>query len=272
MINNININPNSLFLNTRDFKWKAAVICTIVVFLILFLLQPFNDIVHGFTLSGILRILSYALVVGLTVLLTEFCLIKGFKKLFPRNGFYLPLIWYSLTLVLVTTAVFIMKNAWSDFAYMNWHEYGIVVKRTLSIAIFPLILLFVFLLNQKKKSDVLNLQADQKNEFLSINQDQLLYLQSQDNYTEVHYIKNDELRKKLLRGSLSSFEKQLDYPLFRCHRSYIVNLLAIESLKGNSQGYQLSLRHGETSIKVSRKYASDFRKNWTSHCDKLRES
>lgn len=272
MINNININPNSLFLNTRDFKWKAAIISTIVVFLILFLLQPFNGIVHGFTLSGILRILSYALVVGLTVLLTEFCLIKGFKKLFPGNGFYLPLIWYSLTLVLVTTAVFIMKNAWSDFAYMNWYEYGIVVKRTLSIAIFPLILLFVFLLNQKKKSDVLNLQADQKNEFLSVNQDQLLYLQSQDNYTEVHYIKNDELRKKLLRGSLSSFEKQLAYPLFRCHRSYIVNLLAIESLKGNSQGYQLNLRHGETSIKVSRKYASDFRKNWTSHCDKLRES
>ncbi len=272
MINNININPNSLFLNTRDFKWKAAIVCTIVVFLILFLLQPFNGIVHGFTLSGILRILSYALVVGLTVLLTEFCLIKGFKKIFPGNRFYLPLIWYSLTLVLVTTAVFIMKNAWSDFAYMNWYEYGIVVKRTLSIAIFPLILLFVFLLNQKKKSDVLNLQADQKNEFLSVNQDQLLYLQSQDNYTEVHYIKNDELRKKLLRGSLSSFEKQLAYPLFRCHRSYIVNLLAIESLKGNSQGYQLNLRHGETSIKVSRKYASDFRRNWTSHCDKLRES
>lgn len=271
MISNISINPDSLFLNTRDSKRKAALVCTIVVFLILFLLQPFNGIVHGFTLPGILRIASYAIAIGLIILVTEFYLFQGFKKLFPGNQFYLPLIWYSLTLILAASAIFIIKNAWADFIYMNWHEYGIVMKRTLSIATFPFILLFVFLLSQKNKTDLLNLQADQKNEFLSVNQDQLLYLQSQDNYTEVYYLKNDELRKKLLRGSLSSFEKQLPRPLFRCHRSYIVNLLAIESLKGNSQGYQLNLRHGEISIKVSRKYASDFRKNWEDHCDKLRE-
>ncbi len=266
MINSLNIKPASLFISSPDLKWKAALVCSIVVFLLLFLLQPFNAIVHGFTVTGILRILSYAIATGLILLISEFYLIHAFQRIFRMVRFYLPLIWYSFELVLAATAIFLVKNAWAGFEHMSWYEYQIVLGRTLAIAIFPIILLFVFLLSQKRKNNQLNLTADQKNESLSVSQEQLLYLQSQDNYTEVHYLQNDEVRKKLLRGSLSSFERQLSRPLLRCHRSYIVNLLAIESLKGNSQGYQLSLRHGEAPIRVSRKYAADFNKAWKDHC------
>ncbi len=267
-----NISANSLFLPNRRIKWQVAAMTTIVVFLILFLLQPFNAVTHGFTLGGILRISSYALVTGVTLLFGELYLIRLFRRLFSGQQFYLPLIWYLIEITLAASLIFVCKNAWSNFEYLSGSEYLIVLQRALSIAIFPLILLFFFLLGQRRKNGQLNLQSDQKNEFLSVNLSDLLFLQSEDNYTSIFYLQDSLVKKKILRGSLSSFEKQLRYPMIRCHRSYIVNLESIENLKGNSQGYQLHINHIADPIKVSRKYINQFNHSWELYCKSSEEA
>lgn len=75
--------------------------------------------------------------------------------------------------------------------------------------------------------------------------DDLLLLTAADNYVQVTIRHALRPTAMLLRTSLRSIEERHPLPasLFRCHRSYIVNLDAVEHVTGNAQGYVLHLPH-----------------------------
>jgi hypothetical protein len=105
---------------------------------------------------------------------------------------------------------------------------------------------------------VLVLKSDNQKEQLRLNPEKLLYLSSADNYVEVTYLVKSGIKKELLRGSLKSFEKQLIHSsVIRCHRSFMVNLLRVAGISGNTRGYKLKLQKGDHTIPVSRSYADD---------------
>ena len=59
---------------------------------------------------------------------------------------------------------------------------------------------------------------------LTIDVNALYYLESEDNYINVHYKHNDKILSYLLRCKTSTVEKSLEgSTMVRCHRSYIVN-------------------------------------------------
>ena len=59
---------------------------------------------------------------------------------------------------------------------------------------------------------------------LTIDINALYYLESEDNYINVHYKHNDKILSYLLRCKTSTVEKSLEgSTMVRCHRSYIVN-------------------------------------------------
>jgi DNA-binding LytR/AlgR family response regulator len=59
---------------------------------------------------------------------------------------------------------------------------------------------------------------------LTIDVNALYYLESEDNYINVHYKHNDKILSYLLRCKTSTIEKSLEGSgMVRCHRSYIVN-------------------------------------------------
>ena len=254
---------DQLLLPNRRAKKRAALLLGITVFLILFLLQPFGEVIHGFTLRGVLRVGSYALVTGLSIWVCELYLSTYFRRLFPVNRIYLVLLWYLLEVMVATSLIFLCKNAWSEFSYLSWQDYVLVMQRSFSIAIFPLALLFPFLINRKRTTEKVQLVSNLKSEELSVSPGEIIFLQSEDNYTSIYYLGNGSLNKKMMRGSLTSFEHQLSYPLIRMHRSYIVNLMAIESVKRSSQGYLLTLNQGGHTLKVSRKYMAEFDRCWS---------
>lgn len=102
----------------------------------------------------------------------------------------------------------------------------------------------------------LTLTGTTNNELLQLQASEFLYMASADNYVEITYQFHSELKKKLLRGTLKRFEKELENPaITRCHRSYIVNLSQVLKVSGNAQGYTLTLRNNNLSIPVSRSYA-----------------
>ena len=83
-------------------------------------------------------------------------------------------------------------------------------------------------------------------------------MESADNYVSIHYRENDKVQKKLLRSTLTRLEDQITIPsIFRCHRSYMVNLNQIKQVEGNSRGLQLDLLDIPQKIPVSRKYVKD---------------
>lgn len=60
---------------------------------------------------------------------------------------------------------------------------------------------------------------------LTINEESLYYLESEDNYIKVHYKHNDKIATYMLRCRTKSVEESLQgTSLRRCHRSFIVNI------------------------------------------------
>ncbi|GAB2521321.1 LytR/AlgR family response regulator transcription factor [Spirosoma aerophilum] len=99
------------------------------------------------------------------------------------------------------------------------------------------------------------LVADNEKDVVTINSEDLLFIESSDNYCTVTHLKNKQVMKPLLRSSLSRLEKQITQPyIVRCHRSYIVNLDRVERVTGNAQGYKLHLLSGQFVVPVARQY------------------
>jgi hypothetical protein len=92
--------------------------------------------------------------------------------------------------------------------------------------------------------------------------DDLLYIQAEENYVQVHH-RGDKPGRVLLRSSLTRIERQLrpHYPsLLRCHRAFIVNTARIAKVAGNAQGLKLTLKDAAAAIPVSRRYVAEFRR------------
>ncbi|MEZ0486862.1 LytR/AlgR family response regulator transcription factor [Fibrella aquatica] len=100
------------------------------------------------------------------------------------------------------------------------------------------------------------LVAENEKDTLTLKRDELLAIESSDNYCTILYLRKGVLTKELMRSSLSRFENQLvnGSSFVRCHRSYIVNLDRIERVSGNAQGYKLHLFNGQLTVPVARKY------------------
>jgi DNA-binding LytR/AlgR family response regulator len=123
-----------------------------------------------------------------------------------------------------------------------------------------------------KEQDIIQRQIDkyqeeQENkpiEFLSENSNEKInlylidvaFIKSADNYVEIVYKEGDELKKKMIRNTLKHIEHQLKlYPAFvRCHRTFIVNTLHVESLQRKINNHILKLKGYKENIPVSRQY------------------
>ncbi|MFD2573504.1 LytR/AlgR family response regulator transcription factor [Spirosoma soli] len=101
----------------------------------------------------------------------------------------------------------------------------------------------------------ITLIADNDKDTITLPAQDLLCIESSDNYCTVVYLKNGQQAKPLLRSSLSRLESQINVPyIVRCHRSYIVNLDRVERVTGNAQGYKLHLLDGQLQVPVARRY------------------
>ena len=110
---------------------------------------------------------------------------------------------------------------------------------------------------------------DEKGEMrITIIQDNLLYIESSDNYVTIHYLNKSKLSHYLLRNSLKWIDENLtkDTSLVRCHRSYIVNLDNVKVLQKNKDGIFLELDTLNTSdIPVSKTYYDQVMKKFSNY-------
>lgn len=99
---------------------------------------------------------------------------------------------------------------------------------------------------------------DEKGEIkISVMIENLLYVDSADNYATIHYLNKSKLSHFLIRNSLKWIEENLtkETPLVRCHRSYIVNLDMVKVLRKTKDGIFLEMDALNTpDIPVSKTY------------------
>ena len=105
---------------------------------------------------------------------------------------------------------------------------------------------------------LLSIKSENEKENFQLLLDDLIFIEAADNYSKIVFKNNDKIITTLIRSSLKRLEDQLKQPeLFRCHRTYIVQLRNVENVMGNSQGYRLNLKHMQHSIPVSRRAGKD---------------
>ena len=98
------------------------------------------------------------------------------------------------------------------------------------------------------------IEAENPKDNLTIAPTKFLAATSADNYVKIYYAENHKLKTVMLRTTLKKVEDNvIAFPdIFRCHRTAIVNIAAVENLSGTAQGYRLHLTNLTETLPVSR--------------------
>lgn len=92
----------------------------------------------------------------------------------------------------------------------------------------------------------------------SVNANDLLFIESADNYVMVHYLRNESYCKQLVRTTLKSIEADAGKAgCIRCHRSYLINKHKIGEINKNGRQYEVHLHHIHQAIPISKSYQAE---------------
>lgn len=110
-----------------------------------------------------------------------------------------------------------------------------------------------------EKQNLIHFHDDKGTLRLSIKFSKLYYIEAADNYVNIYYENKGKISRFLLRKSLKSIEDTYkEYPLIRCHRSYIINVDKVKVLKKEKDGTYLDFDYGEINvIPVSKTYSQN---------------
>lgn len=265
--------------------WLSVLLCVAIVIFILAIFEPFN-----FRLNSLGQVWVLAGFALLTMLVTSIAFVL-LPKIFKR--FYNPDKW--------TTGKSLLNNVFFLIIMgigVVCYDYFIVMKQlpeyfpmgflvdllaALTIGIIPLSIITIITqnnalkrnLNSSKeinqilserikispiKEDLITLNKSTK-ESISIRPEDILYMESEGNYVNVHYRQDEKVTYKQIRSTIKQMEETLqNHPMFiRCHRAFIVNINYISNAEGNAQGYQLTLSNVPLEIPVSRTYLKNIK-------------
>jgi DNA-binding LytR/AlgR family response regulator len=93
---------------------------------------------------------------------------------------------------------------------------------------------------------------------LEVSAEALRFARAEENYVEIVWYENLMRRRRLLRCTLADIARQLGEHALRCHRSFLVSVAAVARIRGNAQGYRLTLFDIADEVPVSRARAADF--------------
>ncbi len=232
------------------------------VFLFLFIFRPFG--------LGMMETTSLALVTflyGVVCFTILICWFLFLPRLFPN--IFLESAWTVWKEILHSAAcVLAVCGGNILFTHFYFHEAfsGTLVLRflwwTFSVSIIPIFLMV--LLRQMRLMKTYSREAKTLDEQVSARPaendpvvlsqpdgvEDFLYAEAADNYVKVFY----QGRQTLIRSSLKQLEDEFrgHERVFRCHRTYLVNLDRVVHISGNAQGYKLHLAGVEGVIPVSR--------------------
>lgn len=250
--------PNN---NRTNVFWVFLIGVLCSVFILIF--KPFNIENTSGALYQDLILFSLGILFSLSIYAWDFVIPGLFPKPFKKWTLGRAIVWYSLMMLFVGALMFLYKSYLGGFSDFTFKEYLFVCGRVFLISIT--VSFFVLgLISYLRKSNISSL-ASNESCFLKAPNDrtiqlyfnEILYIESDDNYVDIHLLKNGERSKEVFRSSLKNVEDQLVYaisPIYRCHRKYLINFKYFEVVDSSSRSMTIRLKDGETSIPVSKQY------------------
>jgi hypothetical protein len=252
--------------------------------------QPFGLQLFAHEQKNIL-LLGYGLVTFIVLFFDMYILQWIIPKLFnEEKWFILSEMVYQVWIVLsISLGNYLYSTMFHITRWRGMEGMLIFTSFTIAIAVIPIVGIIVFshyyLLrknlkgadeltqliqkkeNHAKEGNRIILESENKNQSVITTSFQLLCVESQGNYVNTWCLEDGRIVHRVLRNTMKNIEDQLDGAngLFRCHRAYIINLRYIEKAEGNSQGFQLKVRHLSKKVPVARNYTKQFNqafRNW----------
>ena len=85
----------------------------------------------------------------------------------------------------------------------------------------------------------------------------LLLIRAANNYIEIFWKEGTVIKSQMVRTSLKNAEnliKEHNF-IFKCHRSFIVNINFVDKIEGSVQGYNIFFDGIDFSVPVSKNFA-----------------
>ncbi|HEY5469521.1 MAG TPA: LytTR family DNA-binding domain-containing protein [Bacteroidales bacterium] len=102
----------------------------------------------------------------------------------------------------------------------------------------------------------------------SIKKENLLYLESAENYVNICYLNKGTVSKYLLRDTLKKIEESFSgTEIIRCHRSYMVNFDKVKVIRRDKDGLKLELDNPLViDLPVSKTYVNSVMQTFSKYC------
>ena len=102
----------------------------------------------------------------------------------------------------------------------------------------------------------------------SIKKENLLYLESAENYVNICYLNKGKVSKYLLRDTLKKIEESFSgTEIIRCHRSYMVNFDKVKVIRKDKDGLKLELDNPSViDLPVSKTYVNTVMLTFSKYC------
>lgn len=110
-------------------------------------------------------------------------------------------------------------------------------------------------------SQSVTIEAESEQDNINFDISEFIFARVDGNYVEFYVLdENGNIGRQIKRNTLKSVEKQLKAfkNIIRIHRSFLINIDYITSVKGNAQGYRLTVDGLDELIPVSRNYIQSF--------------
>ena len=258
------------FNDDSKFNSKIIFFTSVGVFLFLFLFQPFEigslpSKEKYYLLSGF-SVITF-LCLSLNLLLIPSLFTKKFSSL--TWNIKKEILWNLWILFTILVGYFFLNN-WIGVMKFS---FNMVIKLVLT-AVVPISAMIIVNhnkilrshlkladeLNKKLKDNkliqekIVHFNSDYQKDSLAVKISLLLFIRSANNYIEVFWKDGETIKNQMVRCSMLSAEELLKEHkfIFKCHRSFIVNVKYIDRIEGNSQGYRLFFDNINFPIPVSK--------------------
>lgn len=264
------------FLLRKKYLIESVLFVALFSFIFMAIYQPFSDTAwFGFRpLSRFLVTLSFYIVAVGALFLSRLMLYLCFSNRALTMGRYL--VWVAGEFVALASIYTLFTIAFEmDGTGITVAQFGRILLCVALIMAIPYSLISLYTANREKTEELNLMRLKNVTEHrvadatrlvhfydnngvlkMSVGEDALYYIESQDNYVRIYYLLDEKLVSYMLRGKTQRIEEALQgTSLVRCHRSYIVNLKRINHYDNRSDRAVISLDHPSAKpIPVSKSY------------------
>lgn len=199
-----------------------GILISIWTFLFAFIIRPFDDGTLNFRLWFLISI-GFSLMA-----LFSYCLLAIIQK-----SVYLKLAKWNIRLEIVSLVFFYLVYLIGIYGYYkspligggySFFQFTTIIFLKLMMISAPVIILARRYLIKliPIKEDILTIKGDNKLDILKIKKSDLICVSNAQNYIEIFYTDNGQLKSKLIRYSLKKIKEDFDF-LVQIHRSHLIN-------------------------------------------------